>query len=114
MFRVGLYAWVSTHDQQTLPLQMRAVREYAVKLGWAAPIGHSRHEPVSSRLPSRLVSWASAPEFGELLGKGSALVVTGSSGGRTPRRIHHIDANAECVLRVVIREDGFDPAAACA
>jgi hypothetical protein len=74
------------------------------------------HQPpqVSSRLPSRLVSWASAPEFGELLGKGSALVVTGSSGGRTRRRIHHIDANAECVLRVAIREDGFDPAAACA
>jgi len=27
-FRVGLYARVSTHDQQTLPLQMRAMREY--------------------------------------------------------------------------------------
>ena len=34
MFRVGLYARVSTHDQQTLPLQMRAMREYAVKRGW--------------------------------------------------------------------------------
>ena len=28
MFRVGLYARVSTQDQQTLPLQMRAMREY--------------------------------------------------------------------------------------
>jgi DNA invertase Pin-like site-specific DNA recombinase len=28
MFRVGLYARVSTHDQQTLPLQLRAMRDY--------------------------------------------------------------------------------------
>lgn len=35
MFRVGLYARVSTHDQQTLSLQMRAMREYAAKRGWA-------------------------------------------------------------------------------
>jgi DNA invertase Pin-like site-specific DNA recombinase len=34
MFRVGLYARVSTHDQQTLPLQMRAMREYANRRGW--------------------------------------------------------------------------------
>jgi putative DNA-invertase from lambdoid prophage Rac len=34
MFRVGLYARVSTHDQRTLPLQMRAMREYASKRGW--------------------------------------------------------------------------------
>lgn len=34
MFRVGLYARVSTHDQQTLPLQMRAMREYAAKRDW--------------------------------------------------------------------------------
>jgi len=34
MFRVGLYARVSTHDQQTLSLQMRAMREYAARRGW--------------------------------------------------------------------------------
>jgi putative DNA-invertase from lambdoid prophage Rac len=34
MFRVGLYARVSTHDQKTLPLQIRAMREYASKRGW--------------------------------------------------------------------------------
>jgi putative DNA-invertase from lambdoid prophage Rac len=34
MFRAGLYARVSTHDQQTLPLQMRAMREYVAKRGW--------------------------------------------------------------------------------
>jgi DNA invertase Pin-like site-specific DNA recombinase len=33
--QVGLYARVSTHDQQTLPLQIRALREYAAKRGWA-------------------------------------------------------------------------------
>lgn len=33
-FRVGLYARVSTHDQQTLPLQIRAMREYAFKRSW--------------------------------------------------------------------------------
>jgi DNA invertase Pin-like site-specific DNA recombinase len=29
-----LYARVSTHDQQTLPLQIRAMREYAAKRNW--------------------------------------------------------------------------------
>ena len=32
--RVALYARVSTHDQQTLPLQIRALNEYAAKRGW--------------------------------------------------------------------------------
>jgi putative DNA-invertase from lambdoid prophage Rac len=32
--RVALYARVSTHDQQTLPLQIRALREHAAKRGW--------------------------------------------------------------------------------
>jgi DNA invertase Pin-like site-specific DNA recombinase len=34
MFRVGLYARVSTNDQQTLPMQLRALREYAARRGW--------------------------------------------------------------------------------
>ena len=34
MFRAGLYARVSTHDQKTLPMQMRTMREYAAKRGW--------------------------------------------------------------------------------
>src|ERR1700692_2069298 len=33
--RVGLYARVSTHDQQTLPLQIHAMRDYAAKRGWS-------------------------------------------------------------------------------
>ena len=33
-FRAGLYARVSTNDQQTLPMQNRAMREYALRRGW--------------------------------------------------------------------------------
>ena len=32
--RAGLYARVSSHDQQTLPMQNRALREYAARRGW--------------------------------------------------------------------------------
>jgi len=38
MFRVGLYARVSTHDQQTVSLQMRAMREYATRRGWTVAV----------------------------------------------------------------------------
>jgi len=34
MFRAGLYARVSTADQQTLPMQSRAMRDYADRRGW--------------------------------------------------------------------------------
>jgi DNA invertase Pin-like site-specific DNA recombinase len=34
MLRAGLYARVSTIDQQTLPMQLRAMREYATHRGW--------------------------------------------------------------------------------
>src|SRR5260370_27526449 len=34
MFRAGLYARVSTNDQQTLALQNRAMREYAARRNW--------------------------------------------------------------------------------
>ena len=34
MLRAGLYARVSTNDQQTIPLQIRALREYSVRRGW--------------------------------------------------------------------------------
>lgn len=32
--KVALYARVSTHDQQTLPMQLKAMRTYARKRGW--------------------------------------------------------------------------------
>jgi DNA invertase Pin-like site-specific DNA recombinase len=34
MVRAALYARVSTQDQQTLPMQNRAMREYAARRGW--------------------------------------------------------------------------------
>ena len=33
--RVGIYARVSTHDQQTLPLQLAAMKEYVTRRGWS-------------------------------------------------------------------------------
>jgi putative DNA-invertase from lambdoid prophage Rac len=36
--RVALYARVSTHDQQTLPLQLAAMRDYVAKLGWKTAV----------------------------------------------------------------------------
>src|SRR5947208_5112372 len=38
MFRAGLYARVSTHDQQTLSMQSRAMREYAARRGWTIAV----------------------------------------------------------------------------
>jgi len=38
MFHAGLYARVSTNDQQTIPLQLRAMRDYAAKRGWTVPL----------------------------------------------------------------------------
>jgi putative DNA-invertase from lambdoid prophage Rac len=35
MFRAGLYARVSSNDKQTLPMQLRSLREYAARRGWA-------------------------------------------------------------------------------
>jgi putative DNA-invertase from lambdoid prophage Rac len=37
-FQVALYARVSTHDQQTLPFQIKAMREYAVRRGWEVAV----------------------------------------------------------------------------
>src|SRR5437016_9719362 len=38
MFRAGLYARVSTNDQQTLPMQSHAMREYAARRGWTVSL----------------------------------------------------------------------------
>ena len=38
MFRAGLYARVSTSDQQTLAMQNRALREYAARRGWTVAL----------------------------------------------------------------------------
>jgi predicted site-specific integrase-resolvase len=36
--RAGLYARISTHDQQTLPLQLAAMRDYVAQRGWKAAL----------------------------------------------------------------------------
>jgi len=36
--KVGLYARVCTHDQQTLPMQLSAMREYVERRGWKVVI----------------------------------------------------------------------------
>src|SRR5436305_12494726 len=38
LFRSGLYARVSTNDQQTLSMQSRAMREYAARRGWTIAV----------------------------------------------------------------------------
>jgi DNA invertase Pin-like site-specific DNA recombinase len=48
--RVGLYARVSTHDQQTLPMQMRAMRAYVAHRGWTLTL---RVEDVGSGASER-------------------------------------------------------------
>ena len=71
MFRVGLYARVSTHDQQTLPLQMRAMREYAARRGWtvALPIKEVGSGAAERELRERLLVAARRRDVdrGELL-----------------------------------------------
>jgi hypothetical protein len=54
MLRAGLYARVSTIDQQTLPMQKRAMREYAARPGWTIAMqirnsGTARRETRSNR-----------------------------------------------------------------
>src|SRR5881409_4052976 len=57
MFRAGLYARVSTYDQQTLPLQMRAMREYAAKRGWTIAIQIKRSGQAPPNANSVKNSW---------------------------------------------------------
>jgi hypothetical protein len=57
--RAGIYARVWTHDQQTLPLQLAAMRDYVAKRGWktALEIQHVRRAQAcgpSGRSCSRL------------------------------------------------------------
>jgi hypothetical protein len=64
---------------------------HRVGVCWGLPYWHPSHDQAFVMPAESTVSWASAPEFGELLSKGPALVVTSSSGGRTRRQIHHVD-----------------------
>ena len=69
MFRVGLYARVSTHDQKTLPLQIRTMREYAAKRGWeiAVQVKEIGSGAVERELREKLMSAARRREIDVLL-----------------------------------------------
>jgi putative DNA-invertase from lambdoid prophage Rac len=69
MFRVGLYARVSTHDQKTLSLQMRAMREYAARRGWeiAVQIKEVGSGAVERELREKLMSAARRLEIDVVL-----------------------------------------------
>ena len=51
--RVGLYARVSTHDQQTLPMQINAMREYAERRGWRIELSVEDIGSGASQRPKR-------------------------------------------------------------
>jgi hypothetical protein len=68
-FRVGLYARVSTHDQQTIPLQTRAMREYAVRRGWTLVLqvrqigfSASARQPLDREKPDENVACCGTPD----------------------------------------------------
>ena len=48
MLRAGLYARVSTNDQQTLPMQIRALREYVAGAAGPSRWRSARSAPVQS------------------------------------------------------------------
>jgi Resolvase, N terminal domain len=52
LLRVGLYARVSTHDQQTIPLQTRAMRGYAARRGWTIALQVKEGDVAGGGAPS--------------------------------------------------------------
>jgi hypothetical protein len=70
MFRAGLYARVSTNDQQTVPLQVRALREYAARRGWTITLQVKEVGSGSSRRQQRekLLEAARSREIDVVLG----------------------------------------------
>ena len=48
--KIALYARVSTHDQQTLPMQLSAMRAYAKRKGWQVTL---KIEEIGSGATSR-------------------------------------------------------------
>lgn len=51
--RVGLYARVSTHDQQTLPLQLEAMQQYVNQRGWTTTMQIEEIESGAKDRPKR-------------------------------------------------------------
>jgi len=53
VLKVGLYARVSTHDQQTLPMQLAAMREHAKRCGWKIAIEEKEFGSGAKTRPKR-------------------------------------------------------------
>ena len=51
--KVALYARVSTHDQQTLPMQLSALRDYAQRRGWTVALRVEEVGSGASQRPQR-------------------------------------------------------------
>jgi putative DNA-invertase from lambdoid prophage Rac len=58
--RVGLYARISTHDQQTLPAQLSALRTYARRRGWRVAIAAREVGSGAKHRPQREAMLAAA------------------------------------------------------
>lgn len=92
--KVAIYARVSTHDQQTLPMQLKAMRSYARKRGWKITaevqevgsgaktrpkreelLKHARRRDIDAILVWRLDRWGRS--VSDLIGTIRELVDTG-------------------------------------
>ena len=101
MLRVGLYARVSTHHQQTLPLQLPAMREYAAKRGWEIALQIKKVGSGVAERELREKLMAAARPSRNRRGAGAAVgplgTVTGRSGrdlkGPMPRYVLPIDTS---------------------
>ncbi len=58
--RAGFYARVSTHDQQTLPMQLTAMRNYARKRKWTVTVEVKNVGAGASARPKREALMAAA------------------------------------------------------
>ena len=104
MFRAGLYARVSTNDQQTLAMQNRAMREYAARRGWTIALQVREVNSGAAQREAREKVAGSRPPPGDRSGAGVAAgplgpVGNGSAGdpsgtGTSGRRVRLPDGGA--------------------
>ena len=79
-FRVGLYGRVSTHEQQTIPLQTRAMRQYATR-----GLDHRHASPQGGfRGGAATISWETAGGAVPPGNRWGAVLAAGSRGDRSP------------------------------
>ena len=113
MVRVGLYARVSTQDQQTLPMQNRAMREYAARRGWtiAMQVKEVGSGAAQRQRREKLLEAARRREIDVVAG-----VATGPLGTIGNRPAGHTSGTgaSRCRLRIAHRGAGSDhPGGSC-